>query len=121
MEINGLKIRDMRDVQDVLMALETLKSGLENISDKFDTNFDNYQYLSDTTNDNITKQSEIISAIGRLQNNIRLLQNNYEENLKKEDQLKNWNATVLEVMLKKFEDDLEKLLNETINNIDSKI
>ncbi|MEA2018246.1 MAG: hypothetical protein U9N59_07345, partial [Campylobacterota bacterium] len=86
MEINGIKIRDMKDVQDVLMALETIKSGIENVSDDMSNNYTNYSSLNEDISNSAYSQKELIEGISNLQIKAKNLFNNYHAlgNLQKE-------------------------------------
>lgn len=62
MEINGLKIRDITDIQDALTAFSTLNAELENLSDSMAQNLGDYKSLT-------SNQKEILEAINTLQIN----------------------------------------------------
>ena len=62
MEINGINIRDIKDVQDALTAFSTLNAELENLDDSMTENINDYQSLT-------TNQKEILAAINSLQIN----------------------------------------------------
>ena len=101
MEINGIKIREMKDVQDVLMALETIKLGLENVSDTMNNNYNNYSSLNEDISNSVYSQKELIDGISNLQikardiiDNINTLNNN----------TKSINSNTISTIKKEFED-----------------
>ena len=62
MEINGLQIRDIKDIQDALTAFSTLNAELENLGDSMAENLGDYKSLTNN-------QKEILEAINALQIN----------------------------------------------------
>lgn len=141
MEINGLKIRDIRDAQDVLMALETIKLSLENISDSMEDNYNNYNSVVASISKSVTKEKEIIQAINDLQirsanllKNINILNDNTEviskntiSSLKSEfDRFERGIRTsaseaLNSVDLSEFRTQIEKLFEEKISGLESEV
>ena len=116
MEINGIRIRDMKDVQDVLMAFETIKANLENISDDLDKNYEDYKSISKDVNNSINTQKEIIESISKIQIQANELV----------EKIKQTNKDIVEAnieTIKIIQDEIKKLSNriiETINSIEFK-
>ncbi len=118
MEINGLKIRDMKDVQDVLMALEIIKSGIENLSDDMSNNYTNYSSLNEDISNSVYSQKELIEGISHLQikardilDNINTLNNN----------TKTINKNTIDIIKKEFEEfdyHIQKTMSSIVNGID---
>jgi len=118
MEINGIKIREMKDVQDVLMALETIKLGLENVSDTMNNNYNNYSSLNEDISNSVYSQKELIDGISNLQikardiiDNINTLNNN----------TKSINSNTISTIKKEFEDFdyyIKKTMSTVVNSID---
>ena len=118
MEINGIRIRDMKDVQDVLMALETIKSGIENISDGLSENYEDYNSISEDISNSVSSQKELIESISNIQikandivDNINILNNDTKSiNSKTIDTIK--------TEFKEFDRQIENTMSSAINNID---
>jgi len=118
MEINGIKIRDMKDVQDVLMALETIKSGIENLSDDMSENYQGYNALVGDISDSVATQKELIEGISHLQikardiiDNINTLNSN----------TKTINSNTINTIKKEFEEfdyHIQKTMSSVVNGID---
>jgi len=121
MEINGIKIRDMKDAQDVLTALETIKLGLENLSDNMEKNYSDYSSLNKNIDSSVNTQKEIISSISSMQiksvdllKNIDTLSNNIESA----------NTSVLKELETKIQDikyTLKKAVGSVINDMDMSV
>lgn len=118
MEINGMKIRDMKDVQDVLMALETIKNGVENLSDSMTENYTNYSSLNEDMSNSVFSQKELIQGISHLQikardivDNINTLNNN----------TKSINSNTISTIKKEFEEfdyHIKKTMLNVVNELD---
>jgi len=141
MEINGLKIRDMKDVQDVLMALETIKLGLENVSDNMDNNYKDYISLNYNIADSVSTQKGIVEGISHLQikgndllkyleqlnNNVKIVNNKSISNLKEEFsnfdmQIERTLSTVINgIDLSRFRRQVETLFNDKINSLENEV
>lgn len=118
MEINGMKIRDMKDVQDVLVALETIKMSLENLSEDMDKNYDNYSSTSEDLKESITNEKGIIEAINHLQVNANDLINNIEDLAQQSDRLNTKNIEALKEQIKEFENQVQKAMDTAIDKVD---
>lgn len=118
MEINGIKIRDMKDVQDVLMALETIKSGIENLSDDMSENYQGYNALVNDISDSVVSQKELIEGISHLQMKAKTLFDNYHAlgNLQKE--MNDNNIIMLKKEIKDFDRQIKDTMSSVINSID---
>ena len=79
LEINGMKISGIKDVQDVLSALATINAELENLSSTFEDNYIKYDKINQDSIQNYQKQSDIIQAITTLQSKSK---NIYDEVIK---------------------------------------
>jgi len=118
MEINGLKIRDMRDVQDVLMALETIKLGIENIGDGLSENYEDYNSISEDIANSVSSQKELIESISALQikasdiiDNINILNNNTKS-------INNKTISTIKTEFEEFDRQIENTMSSAINSID---
>jgi len=118
MEINGIKIRDIRDAQDILMALETIKLSIENISNNLDKNYKNYNSINKDIANNVILQKELIESISHLQikasdiiDNINTLNSN----------IKSINNNTINTVRKEFEEfdrQIKSTMSDAINSID---
>ena len=109
---------EIQNFREAVERFDSLLLDTDKISDKISKNYNFYNNLSSTTNDNITKQREIIQAISQLQNQIELLQDNYASAIKQQNKFIKDNKADNEVNIYKFNEDLEQLLNDTIKDID---
>ena len=118
MEINGMKIRDMQDAQDVLMALETIKAGIENVSDDMSNNYTNYNSSSEDISNSVSSQKELIEGISHLQIKAETLFVNYQDlgNLQKE--MNDHNILMLEDKFKAFDKQIKGTMLSVVNDID---
>ena len=114
LEIAGMKIRNIKDAQEVLLALKTIKINLKNINESLNKNYENYQSISKDVNNSINTQKEIIESISKIQ-----IQNN-----KLVDKIKQTNKDIVEAnieTIKITQNEIKKLSNriiETINSIE---
>jgi len=99
MEINGLQIRDIKDIQDALTAFATLNAELENLSDSMAQNLGDYKSLT-------TNQKEVLNAINQLQINSTSARDKIIELLKE---------------LPKYLDDMKSSFKSDANSIDAQI
>lgn len=141
MEINGIKIRDMKDVQDVLMALETIKLSIENLSDDMSNNYHNYSSLNEDISDSVVSQKELIEGISHLQikgkeladylqqlgSNIKIVNQKSINNLKEEFenfdyQIKNTLSNVVnDIDLSTFRKQVETLFSSKVSSLESEV
>jgi len=121
MEINGIKIRDMKDAQDVLVALETIKIGLENLSDNMEKNYNDYSSLNKNVSSSVNTQKEIISSISNMQiKSINILKD--IDTLSND--IKSANTSVLGEIETKIQDikyTLKKAVGSVINDMDMSV
>lgn len=118
MEINGIKIRDIKDVQDVLMALETIKSGIENLSDDMSSNYTNYSSLNEDISNSVFSQKELIEGISHLQIKARDLIDNINT---LNSNTKSINSNTINTIKKEFEEfdyHIKKSMSSVVNSID---
>lgn len=118
MEINGIKIRDMKDVQDVLMALETIKSGIENLSDSMSENYTNYSSLNEDISNSVYSQKELIEGISNLQIKARTLFDNYQALGKLQKEMNDNNILMLKKEFKDFDRQIKDTMSSVVNGID---
>jgi len=118
MEINGIRIRDMKDVQDVLMALETIKSGIENISDGLSENYEDYNSVSEDIANSVSSQKELIESISNIQikasdiiDNINILNNNTKS-------INSKTINTIKTEFEEFDRQIENTMSSAINSID---
>lgn len=72
MEINGIQIRDIKDIQDALTAFQTLNIELENLGESMSDNLGDYKELTNN-------QKEILEAINTLLINAQKTKNDIIE------------------------------------------
>lgn len=118
MEINGIKIRDMKDAQDVLMALETIKSGIENLSDSMSENYTNYSSLNEDISNSVYSQKELIEGISNLQIKARTLFDNYQALGKLQKEMNDNNILMLKKEFKDFDRQIKDTMSSVVNSID---
>lgn len=118
MEINGLKIRDMKDVQDVLMALEIIKSGIENLSDSMSENYQDYNSLVSDISDSVVSQKELIEGISNLQIKAGTLFDNYHALGKLQKEMNDNNILMLKKEFKDFDRQIKDTMSSVVNGID---
>jgi len=118
MEINGIKIRDMKDAQDVLMALETIKSGIENLSDSMNENYTNYNSLNGNINNSVYSQKELIDSISHLQIKANTLFDNYQALGKLQEEMNDNNILMLQEEFKDFDIQIKNTMSSVVNEID---
>lgn len=118
MEINGIKIRDVKDIQDLLAMLETIKMSLENLSEDMDQNYDNYSSTSKDLKESIANEKGIIEAINHLQVNASDLINQIEDLAQQSDRLNTKNIEVLKEQIKEFENQVQIAMETAIDKVD---
>jgi len=118
MEINGIKIRDIKDAQDVLMALETIKSGIENLSDDMSKNYTNYNSLSEDISNSVYSQKELIEGISHLQIKAKTLFDNYQALGKLQKEMNDNNILMLKKEFKEFDRQIKYTMSSVVNGID---
>ena len=118
MEINGIKIRDIKDAQDILMALVTIKSGIENVSDDMSNNYNNYSSLNKDLSNNSLEQKNIIEAITTLQLKAHELLKNIDILNKNSKSISTRTIEAMKDGFNSFEYSIKEVLNNSINDID---
>lgn len=108
----------MKDVQDVLMALETIKSGLENLSDSMSENYTNYSSLNEDISNSVYSQKELIEGISNLQIKARTLFDNYQALGKLQKEMNDNNILMLKKEFKDFDRQIKDTMSSVINSID---
>lgn len=66
-EINGMKIGDMKEIGDVLVALNTIQLSLENVHESLVKDYDDYAELNKDIENQIITQKSTMEAINQLQ------------------------------------------------------
>lgn len=115
MKINGMNIEDIKDAQDILAALETIRLSLENLSGDLAKNYDEYTNLNNDINNNITTQKDFIYKVENLQS----LEKNIMDNLTKIDNNLKTNSKKIKSNLDDTFMQIQNLLNNAIDNIDT--
>jgi len=114
LEIAGMKIRNIKDAQEVLLALKTIKINLKNINESLNKNYEDYQSISKDVNNSINTQKEIIESISKIQIQANELV----------EKIKQTNKDIVEAnieTIKITQNEIKKLSNriiETINSIE---
>jgi predicted component of type VI protein secretion system len=126
MEINGIKIRDMKDAQDILMALELIKANIENITNDLSNNHEEYLAISKVLNQFIIDIKNIQSTSDITKENILAIQNEFlefDKTLKttfKEALNKEINKIDLSTLESSFKDNLDSIIHNAIFQIQTK-
>ena len=140
MIINGINVRDIRDAQDILMALETIKIGIENVSESMSENYTNLSSINKDISNSVSSQKGLIEGISILQiksndiiKNINILNNNTKSinnstidnlQIKSNDIIKNINIlsnSTLDTIKKEFQDfnyQIKRSMSIVISKID---
>lgn len=108
----------MSDAQDVLIALETIKIGIENVSDDMSNNYTNYSSLNKDISNSVYSQKELIEGISHLQIRAKTLFDNYNAlgNLQKE--MNDNNIIMLKKEFKAFDRQIKDTMSNVVNSID---
>jgi len=118
MEINGIKVSNIKDAQDVLTALQTIRYALENLSDNMNTNYDNYNNIVDNLDNSTEVQKGIIDAISTLQINTQKLFNNHEKLIDTQNEINENSKSTLQREFIKFDAQIKNTMSNVINSID---
>lgn len=125
MEINGINIRDIRDAQDILTALEIIRATLENLSDDMQNNYTNYSETTQAFRDSKADINSILDSLNRLQINAQDLNKTNEITSNKINENANIITTAFKTEIDKNIDLLERKFtrykSDTIFNIDKAI
>jgi len=127
--INGMKIRDIKDAQDILSAFFVLNNELENISTVLLNNVDNYKALSTSQKDtlnainaiqiNTNKTSDkILDLVNNLPTHIKGLNTNFEENIKEIGNILNKANNNFLMQIQSLKNENDKAIKKAINAID---
>ena len=132
MIINGINVRDIRDAQDILMALETIKIGIENVSESMSENYTNLSSINKDISNSVSSQKGLIEGISILQiksndiiKNINILSNSTLDTIKKEFQDFNYqikrsmSIVISKIDLSEFQNQVETLFNDKIASLES--
>jgi hypothetical protein len=118
MQINGIEIRDIKDAQDVLMALETIRGAIEVLSESMSDNYNGYSGA-------VSNQTEIIESINHLMieskkiiDNINILNNNTK--IINKDTVSKVNYVSKEI-IEKIESEREWFIKEFDSTLQSKL
>ncbi len=121
MEINGIEIKDIKDAQDVLTALETLRLGIEILSDSMNENYTNYNSLTVNINDSVHSQKELIDGLSHLQMKAHALSDNYQALSRFQKETNDNNILMLKKEFKDFDRQIKNTMSNVVNEIDLSI
>lgn len=113
MAVGGLKIQDINDAKDFLIALETIKAELENISDNMNINYVNYNSLEEDITNNISTQKENNRIIQFYYDKLKEVDTDFKEVIA--------NAESLGLMNKTYANDVAEITKKRIDNFTKNI
>jgi len=111
MTINGMQIKDLKDVQDVLAAFQTLIITTETLIEELSKKAEDYRAITTSFDNNHTAHGEILGALTEEQMKLQQLTSVI-------DKMSSATAQIAKDMINMFRDNLQAKINKAFDRVD---
>lgn len=113
MKINGIEIKEIRDVQDALAAFQTMNVAAESIVEELAKRAEQYTAIIDSYERNHSQYGEMIAALSEEQAKLQQLAGTI-------DKMSQATALTAQKMLSQFQDNLQQKIDHAFKSVDDK-